>query len=546
LAKLENYHRIDILATASVADKQVPITSATVTYAIDQIPKVSITIPVGRAGNGSSVTVGAHIFSSLAPFSSIKIHARAVSSKENQDAKQGGDLPSGQFLLFDGYVYTPSMQMGFGPSGGAELRIEGFGRLGGLSAATTLSAGVVISKPPSGTDLFMSFFGGDQKKGFLTFADQLMQRKGYKDIAGEILSLFKLAIQSTRAWKGKTAASGGLSGAAAVRALNNLSSGGKFNLLSGITGTSEVAFGRMIAETLSNTFCDIWTRMDPRGNFAASGGGDLWEVLTTLQGLFLFRIVPTVLTDYLAPITPGLGGTPYNTFNPNEYSLVEGGQAFSDPFTQRNMSTYITQVGLAASSFQSSAFNPGASVTGRVGFAEINQTSAKGTALDGGRLFLMHAPTWLIPAGQVGKNTLNPFKGISDALSTGGAFDDDMRLSEIQGFGSALGNNAAKSYLHELLFAHRNLTVKGRLRTDVAPGNLAKIVLPAEGFLGVSGDVLYGMVSSVKIDLITSEAGGTVQTEIGFSHIRTSQEHESFTVPNHPLYGEKWSGKPLI
>lgn len=545
---LENYYRVDLTLVAEIGDNEVPITSASVIYAIDQIPTAIITIPVGRAGDGGKVTAGSGFFGALTPFTSLKIYATAKSYPAGRDSPQASGLPKDQFLIFDGYVHQPSMQLSTsGEGGNAELKIEGFGRIGGLSGATTLGVGITVSKSAGGADLFMSYFGKDQKNKYLTIVDQIMKDNAYLNITTEILKLFTLSMTGVNTWKqGSDIPGNDSSGTAAQRALDRLFSGGEFNLLRNTPGIAKDAFGRMVAETISNAFWNTWASMDGSGNFAPGGGGDLWEVLRLLQDLFIFRIVPTVSSDYLAPITPGLGGEPRDIFNANEYSIIAGGYKFSDPLSDRNMHAYITQFGLVASSFQSSPFNKGSSVTGQVGFAQINMSDIVGTALDGGRLFLKNAPIWLIPAGQIGKNTLDPFKGISDAMAAGGATVGDMHTNELRLFGSALGDNVAESYLHELLFSHRKLFISGRLRMDVAPGNLAKIVLPAEGFLGAAGDALYGLISEVRIIITTAGGNSLANTEIGFSHVRTQQEHEKFTVKEHPLWGEKWSGKSLI
>jgi hypothetical protein len=536
---LENFYRVHVELDASIDDKQVPITSADVTYALDQIPRITVTIPLGKDAAGNKVSVGANTFGDLPPFTSIKVYAKVQAYPNGRDAPQPGGIPVGQFLLFDGYVLQPSMQSAVNAGGGsAELQLDGFGRLGGLSGGTVLSAGSVIHKAPSGADLFMSYFGAEEANQCLTLADQIMREGLYTSISRMTLSFFLTALTTLNSWTTEEEAD--VSVAAAMRAYNSLAEGGELNLLTKLSATAEESFGRMVAETVSNILWDTWSNP----NLSLSGGGgDLWDVLRLLQDTFIFRIVPTVSYDYLAPITAGIGGNPDNVFNPNEYSAISGGKSFLDPMSGRKMYAYITQVGLVASSFQSSPFNDGSSVTGRVGYASVD-SEALG-ALDGGRLYLMSAPPWLIPAGQFGKNTFNPFKGVSDALSAAGYSEVGTRAAELAQFGAAIGDKTAEAYLHELLFAHRKMAIRGRFRMDIAPGNLAKIVLPSD-FLASTGDVLYGLVDEVRIHVTTAGGDSSAQTEVSFSHVRTKQEHEKLTVVNHPLYDERWVGVTLV
>jgi len=543
--RLENFYRVDVQVRAEIGGQSVPVNSVSVRYSIDRIPEAAITIPVGRSARGDAVHVGAGVFGTLPPFTSMRIYALAEATPAGRDAPRKGGLPQGEFLLFDGYVSAPSMHLDVsGGMGSATLRVQGFGRLGGLAGATTLGVGVTLNKPPGGTDVFMSSFGQNEKNNHLTITDQLMKKGYYRDIGEAVLELFDDALNVTSVWAHDQPGSAN-AGAAADRAHASLVSGASFDLLKRASQVNQQAFGRMVAETLANVFWGVWSGVDKAGNFSPSAGGDLWEVMQKLQGVFYFHVVPTAATDYMAPITPNLGGDPNNLFPAGEYSIIGGGEDFFEGGGARYMYAYITQVGLAASSFQSSPWNDGSSVTGRVGYANLS-LGDEDFVLDGGRIFMCGSPPWLIPAGSQAKDTLNPFKGISDAAGSGGWFSSGKRASEIAMFGSTLGDRVARTILHELVFEHRKLAVAGRLRTDVAPGNIVRVTLPAEGFIGQPGDNLYGMASDVILRIMTQEGGSLARTEVGISHLRTESEHERLTLDEHPVYGETWSGVPLV
>jgi hypothetical protein len=111
------------------------------------------------------------------------------------------------------------------------------------------------------------------------------------------------------------------------------------------------------------------------------------------------------------------------------------------------------------------------------------------------------------------------------------------------------------AYAHTIYVANmlrgRGATISGKLRFDIAPGSIVKIVGEPEQFAGGEDKLtfdLYGHVVRVTININaeSQRAGTTLQ----LSHIRTLKEFatdERTKVTGHPLFGpDVYKGAPLV
>jgi len=536
--RLENYFRVEVEAVAAVAEERFPLNNLSVTYGLDTVPQAAISVPLGRSPGGDNRVAGAGIFASLLPFTRFQISLKTQATPAGRDAEESGGLPDGDREIFDGYLRSPIMD---GAVNKASLWLTGFGSLGGLGGATTLDAGVVVNRMPDGSSVFLSKYGTTDPG--ITAVEGLLKLNLQASVSASIKSLFAEALEGTSTWLTGIPSTAQAAEAAEI-AVKRLTSGGKLDPLRNVSGTSvaEETFNRAVAYTFATTFWNVWA-----GGADWMGGqsSDLWQILRALQGEFMYRIVPTVNLDYIAPITSGLGGEPNNVLGPGDYRSYRFTSDMVEKSTGRAMYAYITQVGLYSTSFQSSPWNNGSSVSGRVGYARLSAPEGD-DLFDRGRLFLYPAAKWLIPDGAIAAEVTGVFDGVPDAAGAVGGGAAEQRVAEILVFQSDLGNNLAKAILHTLVFEHRKLRVSGRLRLDIAPGNLVKIVLPGERFLQTQSDVLFGIVDRVTLNVETNDQGSFASTDIDVTHLRTESEHASFTVPDHPLYRERWDGRTLL
>jgi len=543
LAKLENYYRVDMQARASVSDRLVPISGLKVEYALDAVPTATIDIALGRSPTGDKRVAGAGVFSNLPPFTSMEVAIGAVASPRGRDApRQSGNLPE-EFLVFEGYVLSPAMMTS--AAGQAVLKIDGFGRLGGLSGGTTLDEGVVVNHASDGTAIFTSRFAKGDKN--LTALDGILAGNLHRNIGEGVAHMINQALTGSSIWLKDSPATTAAS-VAAQRAADMLTVLNRFEMITDLTSTAEALFARSVAGFFSTIFWDSWvTASNNQGVRIPSQASDLWTTLKALARGFGFKIVPVVQRAFLAPITPDLDGEPNNLFYPDEYELVAGGTHMIEKSSGRPMYAYVTQVGLFSSYFIPSKWNDGSSVAGRVGYATVNPALAN-KSFDGGKLMLYQAPTWLLYPGAAAKGTMDVYGGIPDAASPTGGSGSGQREAEIALFQAKLGNRLAETLLHQILFEHRTLVIKGRFRVDVAPGNIVKVVLPSESFIRIEGDVLFGMVQKVILEMRTTESGSFAYTTVVLSHLRTQQEYDSegLSIPYHPLYLERWQGATLV
>jgi hypothetical protein len=107
-------------------------------------------------------------------------------------------------------------------------------------------------------------------------------------------------------------------------------------------------------------------------------------------------------------------------------------------------------------------------------------------------------------------------------------------------YGSDMGKRLAQYELYNRVFTHREGTITGRFRLDIAPGSLVKIQTIGDRFVGKS-ESLYGHAIRVRLT-----CGNTLETTVWLKAIRTEFEHETYTTPEHPLYKHRWPGAMLV
>lgn len=518
----QEVYRVDWTGRAMIGSREFPISSVQVRFELNEIPVASLTIPVGRdPSSGKSISPG-DVLNGLDMNTPISIYITASYTK---DAPKPGGLKNGEFKIFEGYVLTPGYERAFNL---ARVNINAYGALGALSAGTSLIDTVVEFVADDGTGQYKATLGNNKNK--VLALDLLTKRQLYAGLSPALYLLWKDMAAGTI-----SSTSGQARSEEAVKAMGRLNYG-KTNLglsaaigseLNSIPGGTD-AWDKALASALCNLiFKGAWSN----NTIFEDRDADLWTMLRETGNHFMFSIVPTVEEGVFAPILPNIRGTTDHEIEPNEYFVSS-----IAPLTDR-MFGHTSRIALYASGAQVSNNASGESKTKIIGKSRL--TGALGSR---GRLKLLGAPLWLLPPGAPARDTLNPTEGITDATNTEAAKKKSEQGNlELAYYNSPIGNAYAETILYTDLFSERQMSISGRVRTDIAPGNQVKLITAGDNF-GLGPAVLYGMVYAVSINL----GEGKGNTEVMMSHFRTEKEQESCTVAVHPLYKEKWKGIPLV
>lgn len=119
-----------------------------------------------------------------------------------------------------------------------------------------------------------------------------------------------------------------------------------------------------------------------------------------------------------------------------------------------------------------------------------------------------------------------------------------LRLESIEAFYRAY----ARSVYYRERFRHQSVNVMGKLRFDIAPGNIVFIEVPASRMLEPreKSSNLVGMVYGVTVAINAQTGQAGTGFSIGF--VRTEKENDNIqmTSDDHPLYERPYVGAPLV
>lgn len=529
-----DYYYVKVEARCEIKGTAFPISSFSLTYALNSIPEAVLELPIGRVAGGAqfnAVSSAMAFLLTLGPFAPVKVFATFTASPGGRASPTTPGFPDGkEFLVFDGFVKTPGSANTFNS---ASIRLVCMGKSAALVGSTQMINGAVSVFPPNGASEAVSFFGGDQGTVQATLQNAIQERLGGStDLWNGVLQpMMEVSLEEVDAWNQASdpeAAQDSGNNNFAQQALDRIN---VFNALpeAGIVIASNAATpiaNQPILATVLECFYDAWS-----GDLS----GNLWQVLMTLSAVFGFKYVTAIEEDALLPVTYGLGGEPWVTIDPSEYnsiSVVEQG----DP----SFFSYVTKVGIFSTAFQSSPWQGETASIPLIGLASLDGENDLGGS---GQLVLIPAPTWLLPPAVSGSTTLLPGGAVPDASNP-----TDVQAPppppEIAFLDEALGDEYASACLQDMLFKHRRLQLSGRVRFDVAPGSLIKIVTVGDRFTGKDA-VLFGHVAGATIEVSMAGDSGYARTSFAVTNVRTEEEHKTLTVDKHPLFDEAWVGGKL-
>lgn len=527
------YYYIKVAARCVINGVQLPISSITLSYGMNIIPDAKLELPIGRVADGkafNSISNAMQFLLGLAPFSTVQVFATFTSSPGGRASPSGdAGFPDGtEFPIFEGFVKLPSSSITFGS---ASIRIDCMGKSAALAGSTQFIRGASMAQPTNGGADAISFFGGGIQA---TLAAAIHESVGTSQApslwTGLLKILFSEVLDGTRSFSRPRTGEAALNNFAAqaidrINIAKALPFGG---VVIDASGVPDNLLAKSIIDTALGTFFDAWS---------GSLDGNLWRATMELSRLFGFKYVTAIEEDGILPVFFGLGGEAWRTINPNEYESIDGLSLGSETFY-----SYVTNVGVYSNAFSTSPWQGSAAPMPIVGEAGLASNSLAGT----GQLLLVPAPMWLLPAAAPGQTTVQPGGAVPDASNPGTiTVTDDQGKNETLYFSRGLGDNYAKTILYDQLFSHRRMGISGRVRFDIAPGSLLKIITAGERFTGEQSE-LWGHVAGVIIEIkMTDGAHGHACTKFALTNIRTKAEHAAFTLAQHPVFAQAWRGGKL-
>jgi hypothetical protein len=397
--------------------------------------------------------------------------------------------------------------------------------LGGLASGTSLIDTIVSDKGDDGADRMKSALGNTKDK--TVALEVLMGRRIPQNIGEGIHKLFSDMANGAFAFTKQKAS------ANAIKSLKKLNySASVLGIAAGdldkAGGLIDEALDRSVAKSIASVLFNIWS-----AELAfQERDADLWTMLKELSRLFEFSIVPTVNTAYMAPIIANLNKIDQH-IDPDEYFSLS-----LAPFDRRGYG-HVTKVGVFAQGSQLSNWEDGTSKTAIIGAASIADQ-------DAGRFKLVGAPHWILSPSAKAALSVDPTKGVKTAENTEkGTIKKEQATIELKFLRAEIGDAYAKTILYSELFKNRIITIRGRVRTDIAPGNQVEITTPGSSFGGgkdEGSDLLYGMVDSVTVRLGSKQA----HTELSIINVRNSSEQKKYTLDLHPIFKKSWKGVRLV
>ena len=528
MSSYADFYRINVNASATIGGKKVAISGLSLNYHLDQIPDAFITVPLGSSASGNNtVTNPATFVASVVPYTPVTITLQAVASPSGRDGPTIG-LPSTATVVFQGFIIRP----GFVRTNNATAVVfTAVGQTAGLCRSTRFGAGLIDPNPNNSARIVTAKFGSGAKVVDNIYSIMGGQQNLYADIWANLLQ--KLMVGVT-----KVNESFGADNSMATAALNRINVGSylpnkTLHLAGELSGNSLKILDIGLAKSATDMFFNNWLNAnDPFNN----GNADLWDAMEWFGRMFLFHFVPAATEDSVAPVTPGLSDAVYRVIQPADYFHEDLSVEFEKKFNN-----LYNRVALITSAFVDSAYTRASTSAPYIGYALVPLNGSQS-----GQILVNEAPPFLVPGDMPTGNVLNIAAGNPDAVNpTVSAPTFDKAAVESEFFSSGLGNNYASALLQEIMFEHRRMALVGRLRLDIAPGSSVQVNIPGEA--GSSQvDTLYGMVIGVQVRVECGANGSFAHTGFMISHVRSQTEQDSYTVKQHPLYGQVWSGAPLV
>jgi len=540
--KVPEHFYTKVEAKVLIAGQPYPLVGFIVVYSLDSIPYATFTVALGREASGTGkVSSGHGLLSSVEPFTPVEIKVKLTASPKGRFFHNSGDeiaqrdsgLKDGEDqLIFTGFVSAPVQSKDHAGSS-ATMTFQAVGHLAALGGSTQMAAGLISTRLESGADVISVQLGPPAAGGATAYHNLAAMIQKTKLTNPRLVDTFILDGIFFELIKMQNTFKYGEPNDSAAAALDRMGSGlGVPTLVLDYGQVPKDLYEKALAKFYGDILNNNWL----------NGGSDLWGILQTFAKTMLFRIVPAVLHDRMAPVTLGLNGEPWRSFEPSDYWSIH----ITPPAASREFYSYVGRVGLLRPNTYHGFYQEKMPIGDTIGFAQLDNLG-KGSLPEkvAGKMIAVTTPSFLLCPGPASVNSGLGGNSSPDAVNPNTPIADTHHGADMDTFyGGDMGNGYAESVLHDTVFAHRQCDISGRFRLDIAPGSLVRVRTIGERFTG-KDEVFFGHAEQVI--LYGGEVGGGSRMGADFTirSFRTQQEHDLYTTAMHPLYKERWVGAML-
>lgn len=538
------------ITVPGIGDVTLDITRGSAQFGRNAIPQANFAIALGSSVPNTALTSNIHfIVDKIVYRTKAKVWAQITNGYEaippglqiNEDDAFNGK----PFLLFEGYTSGS----GYRKSGsGLEYIISMEHWLSDLNNSTALSPDLQPGTP------FNMYFPATGASGelpqssfgiFTTLADKIFSgteitkdlwkniKQYFTEIAGtNTISMERLAILNLKDQSLIPNIFKSSKNDAALAAFARFSAPGEadYPLIKFRDRTETPIIGQNIINVLKSK------------TLVTFDGTTFWDNLIGFAASFMFQIIPGITKAWAAPTLVNYY-RPYKTIYATEISsydittsmpkFVSGAALKTAMATGSGLSNAVNEVPEGGNGREFEWLNSAVYLSSR------HEKSP-------GMIVIQRAPDWLsagLPSERFDSQKGTMARAAAEVKDK--AKDFNLR-QKAEGYLQIATGYAKLVYSNEVL-KHRNGSVTGKFRLDIAPGATVKVETAGE--LRLNKDAfdypIYALVDQVSfsLDAIASQA----TTSFALSNIRSEIENEDadITATSNPLYDTVWLGSPL-
>lgn len=261
------------------------------------------------------------------------------------------------------------------------------------------------------------------------------------------------------------------------------------------------------------------------------GSSCAYDKIITAGEAFIFSLVPNVRSATLAPLIPTAPIA-------NSWRTIKGDDilGFSTPAVE--FPETWSGVALVGGEAQEQTTNQ------KNGSGKPGELSGVYVGQPFGKLHIAEAPPWVRYSAKIPRE--DGRRGAEGLYAATGLTYVPEEIQEFQ----QLGCDFSRAFWALHNFNHRQVSLRTRLRFDIAPGS--HLIIEGIRLTNIetsSGQVpprLAGVTTGVSISIDIANA--TAYTELQLSHLHSDEDEELGLIPPaHPIYdGVPWSGSPLV
>jgi len=508
-------------AYVDIGGKRAPIISATIEFALNQIPVANVIIPSGikfdRSGGQS--TEGILDTADLQGRKSAKIVITGKGRPHPADVKA---LPSGdieEMILFEGYLIAKNVQFG---TSSVSTTLTLFHWMSDLDTSSFASGDFAKTSPQDWFDPELpqnpfTNISGLYDGGKYIELQNFIKSDWWQEVIYPV-SKFRANQKKNNKFRNpnKVTPNSDL-----IKSINRMQSGGSLAL-------NEKAKANIQKTNIVPSIHEVFVNVLMRDQGGSSG----FEKLVSLAREFKFMLAPRVSTCLVVP---------YNPVKKVDYTLTE--KEFSFGFSSGNPTVVPRGVIIFGASKPIGVFNTSQSKVDTFFLGEYIPDQSEESS---GPFFTIKAPAWMhsiVNSQNVIFSGKGPKIGICPDTDPGNGKPPGNNENLVQP-PTAFANAFAEAWYFDNLFSARMQEVICGFRTDIGPGDciLLKGDVSGQNVSGASKNwEKRGMVDSVSYLLFGGDAP-RINTVYRLRHVFDKSDIEYFKLENglpHPLFGIK-------